>query len=201
MTPYIFFLIAFLFADPLWAADLTVTWATAPGSPGSIDIAVWGGGIKGPDDPRALRLTGAVNTTSRTVKGVDIEAAFPGTDYICTTARKKGDTAWWSYADGTYACGRWPSTAIPAPPVSEPPVVIPPAIPPVAQPAVTRGDLDAVLALIDETEKRVTAKADALLLQQRQSIVGALDKCLARPVQGHQACMKTLRDALKEVKE
>ena len=109
--------------------SLRIQLSTSPGEQAELELCLFGaidGAGVNPDDLRAVRITLPVGATSYIVYGELIDLAFPGTDYVCVTARKKGTEAWWTHPDQSYTCVPWPN--IPEEPVviPEPPVVIPP---------------------------------------------------------------------------
>lgn len=147
-----------------FAGDLTVEWTTQPGAQIDKEVAIYGEGAQGPEDPRALKLLITKEATKATVPEAAIRTAFPATTWLGISARPVGDTKWWTHPDGSYTYVPWKPAAVIPPVVIQPPPVQPPPI------------VDSV----------------------RDILAKALDKCLAKPVQKHETCMKTLRDALKK---
>lgn len=124
----LFILLYLLIAIPSHAADLTITVSTTPGAT-STEVQLIGGSVS-LNSPKALYFTLDKGVLSTTVPASVIETAFPGTNYICVTARKFGTLVWWLHADGTPSCVRWPTTIVspPTPVVTPPPppIVVPP---------------------------------------------------------------------------
>lgn len=174
-------LIVLIFYTPwTFAGDLTVAWTTQPGTQRDKEVVIFGDPAKGPDDPKAVKVLVQKDLTKTVILESTIRQAFPSTDYLGITARNVGDTKWWVHQDGTYTFVPW------APNVTTPPVVITPP----------------VVKFTDEQVEKVVDIASTIVIDRiavMKKLVGdALDKCLAKPVQKHEVCMKTIRDALKK---
>lgn len=91
-----------LIAAPVQAANVLVEWDLEPSVPAL--VAIFGDGMTGPDDPRAITATVAAGAKSYEFQMVQL------TDYVCGTVKAKDSSVWWTHPDGSYDCGKMPVT-------------------------------------------------------------------------------------------